>query len=154
MRKLHHWLILWFLLGQQYFTLEALYRFILKGGEKAHIAMLAVGGLVCISIGAVNQIPRFYNSKIIVQAAVGTLITLIIELAAGLILNVWLGQAIWDYTGLPGNILGQISLPFAAIWFFLMPLAIWLEDTFCYYFWGEGECYSLASIYKDFVTFK
>lgn len=39
------------------------------------------------------------------------------ELAAGLILNVWLGLGVWDYSDLPGNFMGQICPQFAAIWF-------------------------------------
>jgi len=154
MKKINRWLLLWFLLGEQYFVIEAVYRFIFKNGERAHIAMLAVGGLCCVAVGAVNQIPRFYNARIWKQAAIGTVVTLIIEFIAGLILNIWLGMAIWDYTGLPGNIAGQISIPFAAAWFALMPLAIWLEDTARFKLWGEGRPYTLKSIYRDLVTGK
>ena len=40
-----------------------------------------------------------------------------VELAAGLILNIWLGLGVWDYSDLPGNFMGQICPQFAAIWF-------------------------------------
>jgi len=39
------------------------------------------------------------------------------------------------------NIDGQICLLFAAIWFFLVPLAIWLEDVFRYRWWGEKDAF-------------
>ena len=158
-------LLLWFLLGEQYFVLEALYRFVFKGGERAHISMLAVGGLCCVAVGAINQIPRFYKLHVRVQALIGTIITLIIELIAGLILNVWLGFAIWDYTDLWGNIYGQVSIAFALIWFFLMPFAIWLEDkiVFLYslYLKHKGKSiddmviydYTVLDIYKEFFSF-
>ncbi|MFQ9801704.1 MAG: putative ABC transporter permease [Clostridia bacterium] len=35
---------------------------------------------------------------------------------------------IWDYTGQPGNIMGQICLPYGVLWFAIMPFTIWLED--------------------------
>lgn len=145
-------LALWFLLGEQYFILEALYRAAFKHGESAHLAMLAVGGLCCVAVGCINQIPRFYNSPVWIQAAIGTAATLFIEFLSGYILNIRLGLGIWDYSSLPGNVAGQICAPFALIWFFLMPLAIWLEDFARFKLWGEGEPYTPGSIYKEFVT--
>lgn len=152
MAKTARLLALWFLLGEQYFVLEALYRFAFKRGERAHIAMLAVGGLCCVAVGAINQVPRFFKAPVILQAAAGAAITLLVELLSGYILNIWLGLAIWDYTGLPGNVAGQICLPFAGIWFLLMPFAIWLEDSTRWGFGWDGQQYSVASIYRDFIT--
>ncbi len=63
-----------------------------------------------------------------------------------------MGLAIWDYSGMIGNIAGQICLPFAAIWFVLMPAAIWLEDFARWKLWGEGQVYTLKSIYRDLLT--
>lgn len=154
MKRLTRWAVLWFLLGEQYFVLEALYRAVFKHGERAHIAMLAVGGLCCVAVGAINQIPRFYHLPIWLQSAIGAAMTLEIEFISGYILNIRLGLAIWDYTGMPGNVAGQICLQFAAAWFLLMPLAIWLEDFTRFKLWGEGESYTVRSIYKEFITGK
>ena len=154
MRRAYRWAVLWFLLGEQYFVLEGLYRFVLKGGERPHIAMLAVGGLCCLVVGYINQIPRFYHSPVWVQSLIGTAATLGIEYASGCVLNLWLGLGIWDYTGVVGNIHGQVCLPFAVAWFLLMPLAIWLEDTLRLKMWGEGEAYTLKSIYTELFTGK
>lgn len=51
-----------------------------------------------------------------------------LELAAGLILNVWLGLGVWDYSRLPGNILGQICPQYTLAWAALMVVAIKLEN--------------------------
>jgi hypothetical protein len=152
MKKIARWAVLWFLLGEQYFVLEAIYRFAFKGGQRAHIAMLAVGGLAVLAVGAVNQSPRFYKAPVVVQSLIGTAITLAIEFAGGYILNIRMGLAIWDYSGMIGNIAGQICLPFAAIWFALMPAAIWLEDFARWKLWREGQVYTLKSIYRDLLT--
>ena len=40
------------------------------------------------------------------------------ELAAGLVLNVWLGLGVWDYSGLWGNFLGQVCPQFRLLWCF------------------------------------
>ena len=38
------------------------------------------------------------------------------EFVTGIILNCWLGLGVWDYSHLPGNVLGQICPQFAALW--------------------------------------
>ena len=148
--KLLKVLLIWFILGMMYFTLEGIWR-IPKGGY-ANIAMLPVGGLCGLCVGTINQIPKFYNMKIIYQSIIGAVITTIIEFISGLFLNCYLQLGIWDYSNLPVNILGQVCLPFSLIWFVIMPLCIWLEDKIRYVFWNEGSNYSLKSIYVEFIT--
>ena len=75
--KLLKVLLIWFILGMMYFTLEGIWR-IPKGGY-ANIAMLPVGGLCGLCVGTINQIPKFYNMKIIYQSIIGAVITTIIE---------------------------------------------------------------------------
>ena len=140
--------ILWFCMGMIYLTIEGFWR------GWTHIVMLPVGGLCGIAIGAINQFPRFYNAKIIWQSLAGALIVLVIELFSGLIINVWWGWDIWDYTGKFGNIAGQICVQYGILWFLLMPLAIWLEDYLRWIFWQEGRPYTLFSVYKELFTFK
>ena len=53
------------------------------------------------------------------------------ELIAGLILNVWPGLGVWDYSDLWGNLWGQICPQFAAIWWGLclvfIPVFDWMR---------------------------
>ena len=140
--------ILWFCMGMVYLTIEGFWR------GWTHIIMLPIGGFCGIAVGAINQMPRFYNTKIVWQSLIGALIVLIVELFSGLIVNVWWGWGIWDYTGKFGNIAGQICIQYGILWFLLMPLAIWLEDYLRWLFWQEGHNYSLLSIYKELFTFK
>ena len=42
-----------------------------------------------------------------------------LELIAGVIFNILLRQDVWDYSNMPLNFLGQICLPFSAVWFIL-----------------------------------
>ena len=53
----------------------------------------------------------------------------VIELTTGLILNVWLGLNVWDYSNMPGNFLGQICPQFTVLWFFLSAVGIILDDV-------------------------
>ena len=103
-------------------------------------------------IGGVNQIPKFYNLKMWVQSLIGTLIVTSVEFIFGIVLNVLLGLSLWDYSDMMFNVMGQVCLLYAVLWFLLMPLAIWLEDYIRWAFWREGEKYTLLSAYKDTFT--
>lgn len=145
-------LILWFILGSLYFVIEGLWH--IPTGGYANILMLPIGGLCGVCIGAINQKPEFYNMKMIYQCIISTFIILTIEFFSGVFLNLYLGLNLWDYSNLPFNILGQICPLYGILWFLLSPLAIWIEDTLRYKLWGEGQYYSLISIYKDLITYK
>lgn len=152
MNKLFKILFLWLIIGSMYFVLEGIWH--IPSGGYTNIVMLPIGGLCGICIGAINQIPKFYNMKILYQCIISTAIILFVEFLSGCILNLWLGLGIWDYTGLPLNILGQVCPLYGILWFLLSPLAIWLEDYLRYKLWNEGEYYTISSIYGDLITFK
>lgn len=152
MKQIYRALILWGIMGAIYLVIEGLWR--IPQGGFINIAMLPVGGLCGVLVGAINQKTQFYRMPIALQALIGTIIVLGVEFIAGCILNLWLGLDIWNYTSMPGNIMGQICLPFAGAWFLLMPFAIWLEDRLRLGLWEEGIPYTLRSIYWDLITFK
>lgn len=60
----------------------------------------------------------------------------IAEFYAGCVLNLWLGLGIWDYSALPGNLLGQICPQFWAVWCLLAAPVIVAFDWLCY--WLDG----------------
>ena len=155
---------LWALLGAAYVALETLWR------GYSHPSMFIVGGLCGVLVGALNQAPRFYSAPVALQAAAGAAVVLAVEFVSGCVLNLWMGLGVWDYSELPGNVLGQICPAFGLLWFLLMPFAIWAEDTarWCIWFYemslmppGEADVktplpalYSLKSIYSDFIKGK
>lgn len=151
-------LTIWAVLGAAYVTLEILFR------GRSHPSMLIVGGLCGLLVGAINQIPRFYRAPVAVQSVIGALLVLAVEFASGCVLNLWLGLGIWDYSNQPGNIMGQICPLYGLLWFFIMPLAIWAEDTARWLIWAYERAvhektakppnlapYSLKSVYSDFL---
>lgn len=151
-------LTIWAALGCVYVALETCFR------GYSHPSMLVVGGLCGVLVGAINQRPGFYRAPVIVQSVAGALIVLVVEFVSGCVLNLWLGLDVWDYSNQPGNLLGQICPAFGLLWFFIMPLAIWAEDTARFLIWeyeravyGESgeppdvEPYSLKSVYSDFI---
>lgn len=151
-------LTLWAALGVMYVAMETVFR------GYSHPSMLIVGGLCGVLVGAINQRPRFYNAPVILQSAMGAVIVLVVEFLAGCVLNLWLGLDVWDYTGQTGNILGQVCPLFGLLWFLIMPLAIWAEDTARWFIWLYESViykreldkpalpmYSLGSVYLDFI---
>lgn len=152
MKKLVKVLILWAIIGSMYFVLEGLWH--IPSGGYANIIMLPIGGLCGICIGAINQIPKFYNMRIVFQSLLSTIIVLTIEFLSGCILNLGLGLNLWDYSLYPFNILGQVCLHYGVLWFLISPFAIWIEDRLRYILWKEGSPYTLLSIYVDLITFK
>ncbi|NMM64682.1 hypothetical protein HBE96_18915 [Clostridium sp. P21] len=143
--KIYKDLILIFVMGALYMVLEGLWR------GWTHISMLVVGGLCAFLIGRLNEYPKFYDRKMWQQCVIGTLIILILEFTSGMILNVWLGLDIWDYSNEWGNVYGQICVPYALIWFLLVPPAIYIDDYLRYWLFGEKKPQGLLKNYKNLV---
>lgn len=117
-------LFLLFLMGGMiYFAIELAY----KGDS--HFSMYIVGGLSFVLIGSLNS---YFNKSmtLLTQMVLSAVIITVLEFISGCIVNLWLGLYVWDYSSLPFNVLGQICLPFTAIWFALSLPAIFLDDFF------------------------
>lgn len=118
--------------GTIYFCIEMLWR------GYSHWTMALVGGICFIAIGAINEyIP--WEMGMVQQSLIGACLVTGIEFIAGLILNVWLGLAIWDYSNLPFNIMGQICLPFFFAWIVLSAVAIVVDDYLRYWLFKEEK---------------
>lgn len=143
--------VLWVLGGLVYYPMEGLFHIITNGGW-AWVGMVVIGGLCFVLVGAMNQRRWFYTAPMWYQCLAGTIVILLVEFVSGCILNLWLGLRIWDYSRLPLNVCGQICLPFAALWFLLVPVAVWLEDQLRARLWHEGKRYTLGSIYRELFT--
>ena len=118
--------------GTIYYCVECAWR------GYSHITMFFVGGLCFVCIGAINEIFP-WELSIVKQSLIGACIVTILEFISGLILNVWLGLDIWDYSNLPFNIMGQICLPFFFAWIVLSGAAIILDDYLRYWLFGEEK---------------
>lgn len=71
--------------------------------------------------------------------AIGAIIITALEFIVGVIVNLILKWNIWDYSMLPFNILGQISLPFSLIWFLLSGVIIIVDDWLRYKLFKEDK---------------
>ena len=116
--------------GSIYYGVEVLWR------GHSHWTMAVLGGLCFLLVGAINEILS-WDTPLWPQALYGAVIITALELAAGIILNLVLRLDIWDYSGLPCNILGQICLPYFLLWLPLSLAAILLDDWLRYLLFGE-----------------
>lgn len=103
----------------------------------SHISMFILGGILFILIGMINEILP-WDLLFWWQLLIGDIIVLIGEFCTGLIVNVWLGLDVWDYSNMPFNIMGQVCLPFALLFLPVIVVAIVLDD-YCKWFFFHGE---------------
>ena len=120
MKRLWRHAVLFYLGGMLYQAIELIWR------GWTHGSMFLMGGLCFWVIGRLNDwLPR---ASVLAQMLLGTGFIVLAELVSGLIVNQWLGLAVWDYSAAPYQLLGQICLPFALLWFPVSGAAIMAED--------------------------
>lgn len=123
-------LFLFLIGGMGYFILELLW----SGGS--HPAMVAVGGLCFLGIGGINE-ELSWDTPIWLQALLGAALITATEFVSGCVINLWLGLGVWDYSGMPGNVLGQICPLYTALWFLLAFPTIVADDMIRWYLGGQ-----------------
>ena len=127
MRKAVLSLLLWTWTGTTYFFVEVVFKTLRGRPETISWTMLALAILLAIPLERFGaELP--WDCPLWLQGLIcGTAITAA-ELAAGLVLNICLGMAVWDYSSLPGNLWGQICPQFWALWCLLsLPMIVILD---------------------------
>lgn len=82
-----------------------------------HWSMVLTGGACLLAFYYYSLENR--GKSIFVKAAAGACIFTVFEFFVGLIVNIWYDWHVWDYSGQPGNIMGQICPLFSFAWFLL-----------------------------------
>lgn len=116
--------------GALYVLLELIWR------GHSHWTMFFLGGTCFVLIGAVNEFVD-WCVPIWKQALIGAMLITALEFLTGCVFNLWLGWDVWDYSGVPGNILGQVCLPYMILWVPAAIAAIVLDDWLRYWMFGE-----------------
>lgn len=106
--------------GLLYMGVELLWR------GHTHWTMGVLGGVCFAAIGLLDE--TWPDMPVCNQAILGALIVTAAELVVGLIVNVWLGWGVWDYSTMPLNIIGQVCLPYTLLWVLLSAIAIVIEN--------------------------
>lgn len=100
--------------------------------------MIVVGGIAfCWWVASTTGSPG--SCPLSAQGIVGGTVITGVELLSGLFLNLYLNLNIWDYSGLPFNVLGQICLPFWALWCLLAVAAVVADDYLRYWLFAEEK---------------
>lgn len=118
--------------GATYYAIELLWR------GYSHISMLILGGICFVLLGLINELLP-WDMGLLWQSLIGSGVVTILELITGLIVNVHLGLNVWDYSNLPLNFMGQISVVYTLLWVPLSCVAIVLDDRIRYRFFNEEK---------------
>ncbi|MBQ8562714.1 MAG: hypothetical protein IJ443_02330 [Firmicutes bacterium] len=104
-------LLVFLLGGAVYGMIEVLFR------GHTHWSMVLTGGACVLTLYVLVE---WMNSQPLVLAALaGALIITAYEFSVGCLVNLRFGWNVWDYSGMAGNLLGQICPVFTAAWFAL-----------------------------------
>ena len=137
-------MLLWSWGGTVYFLLEVAFKTLRGEPEQISWTMLVLAVILTIPVERCGeQLP--WEVPLWLQALSCALLVTAVELVSGLILNVWMGLGIWDYSHLPGNLWGQICPQFSAAWWVLCFIFI---PAFDWLWWvvvgGEKPHYSMG----------
>lgn len=123
---------LFMLMGLSYYLIEIVWR------GYSHYSMFFLGGVVGILVGMLNEYSLSWNTPIELQIIYGLLVVLPAEFITGVLLHFILqvSPPVWDYSELPLNVLGQVSLCFAPLFSVPILLAILVDDYYRFLFMG------------------
>ena len=100
--------------------------------------MFVLGGLCFIYLGLINEVLP-WEMPLWQQVIIGAVGITALEFLTGCVVNLWFGWGVWDYSGLPGNIMGQICPQYMVLWLPVSLVGIIQDDWLRYKFFGE-EC--------------
>ena len=130
--KIEKYEFLFFVGATIYVIIEKLYR------GYSHWTMFLLGGICFIALGLINEVIP-WNMPLLLQMFIGGVIITVLELITGCVVNLWLGWNVWDYSELPFNLWGQISLFSSIVWVGLSLVGIVLDDFIRWKFFGEDK---------------
>lgn len=101
-----------------------------------HWSMFIVGGLCFQLIGLIHSSLGRWN--VWARCALCSLAITAVEFVSGCLVNLYWGMGVWDYSGFPFNIMGQVCLLYTILWGLLSLIAIPLYRFF-YTFLETGK---------------
>lgn len=136
MRNLLRSVVLWVFGGTLYFIAEVAWKLANGRPDAISWTMLVLAAIICIPLDLINErLP--WDMPLWVQAIIGGFGITAAELVAGLVLNVWLGLGIWDYSHLSLNLWGQISAVWSILWILVAGAGIVLFDWLRHWLYNE-----------------
>lgn len=93
----------------------------------SHWSMTVAGGICLLLIHIINQ--KLHDKSLLLRYLTGCVIITVVEFVAGIIVNVVFKLNVWDYSAIPGNIMGQICPLFSFFWFLITIPACLVSDA-------------------------
>lgn len=106
--------------------------------DRTHWTMFILGGLCFICLGLINELVP-WEMPLWKQALLGAGIITVLEFLTGCFINLWLGWQVWDYSQMPGNLLGQVCPQFFVLWIPVSLAGIVLDDYLRYWLFNEDQ---------------
>ena len=94
-----------------------------------HWSMALTGGACLLTF--YYYVKEYKETPLLAKAAVGACIITVFEFFVGIIVNLIYGWHVWDYSGEPGNVLGQICPEYTAVWFFICLILLVISSNLC-----------------------
>ena len=130
--KIKKYEFLFFVGATIYVVIEKLYR------GYSHWTMFLLGGICFIALGLINEVLP-WDMPLLLQMFIGGMIITVLEFITGCVVNLWLRWDVWDYSELPFNLWGQISLFSSIVWVGLSLVGIVLDDFIRWKFFDEEK---------------
>ncbi len=102
----------------------------------SHWTMFLLGGTCFVCLGVMNELVP-WRVPMWKQMVAGAAMITYFEFLTGCVVNIWFGWNIWDYSGKPGNLIGQICPQFTLLWVLVSLIGIVLDDWLRYLMFGE-----------------
>ena len=136
--------LLWVWTGGVYFFMEVIWKTANGRPEAISWTMFALAIILAIPLERFGaELP--WKMPLTGQAAICAAGITAAEFVVGLILNVWMGLGVWDYSHMAGNIMGQICPQFIVLWLILAHAGIVMLDWMRYAVeGGERPRYTLV----------
>jgi len=123
--------------GIGYSAIEILWR------GYTHPSMGILGGLCLIAIWFINS--KFNALSILFRAGICAVVITVMEFLTGILLNITLDLAVWDYSDKPLNFMGQICPFYSMLWFLLCLTLIFIAERFLTFFQAKKRTVSSVS---------
>ena len=111
LKKWHKCFLKFMLGGVGYGLLELIWR------GRTHFSMVLTGGACLVAICAVNE--KLKGKNIFLRSGICAAAITVAEFSVGMLVNRVFNMSVWDYSGMAGNILGQICPLYSFLWFLL-----------------------------------
>ena len=125
--------------GCAYYYLEVLFR------GWSHWSMFLLGAVCFVFFSLQKKVP-WWNQSLPWQLFRCLLFAFVGEFITGCMVNLWKGWAVWDYSEVPLNILGQVCLPMEIIFLLICYFALVLDDFLFKYVLGEESSVPVKKI--------